>query len=371
MRDAQSALDQVIAFAGQTIAVEDVSTVLGLVGRDLLFDLVDAVIDEDAPRAFALADRVVESGHDLRLVCRELTAVVRDVMVASVDASRLADSEITEGERARLMQLAGRFSREDLMRAFDVLAKVEQDIRVASQPRYHFEMALLRWMHLRKLVPLTDLLDQLGGAPAAPRPAGGPARPAATARPSAASSGSAASRSSLASPPRAASSPAVRPSPAAAGVASPVRPAPVAGGDAPGAGLSGTALKDALMADVKANKNTLYSLAIAMAKRIDVTDDRVSFTFAVHQNVARGQLEQNREWLEHAVQRLAGKRLPVLVLQDAAAVEQSVAADATVSRSAAAKDPEARDPRSEAMASPAVRDLLDVFPAEIRDIEEL
>ena len=125
------------------------------------------------------------------------------------------------------------------------------------------------------------------------------------------------------------------------------------------------------MADVKANKNTLYSLAIAMAKRIDVTDDRVSFTFAVHQNVARGQLEQNREWLEHAVQRLAGKRLPVLVLQDAAAVEQSVAADATVSRSAAAKDPEARDPRSEAMASPAVRDLLDVFPAEIRDIEEL
>ena len=49
------------------------------------------------------------------------------------------------------------------MRAFDLLAKAEQDIRVASQPRYHFEMALLRWMHLRKLVPLTELMDQLGG----------------------------------------------------------------------------------------------------------------------------------------------------------------------------------------------------------------
>ncbi len=43
MRDAQSALDQVIAFAGKTITADDVSTVLGLVGRDLLFDLVDAV----------------------------------------------------------------------------------------------------------------------------------------------------------------------------------------------------------------------------------------------------------------------------------------------------------------------------------------
>jgi DNA polymerase-3 subunit gamma/tau len=371
MRDAQSALDQVIAFAGKTIAVEDVSTVLGLVGRDLLFDLVDAVVDEDAPRAFDLADRAVESGHDLRLVCRELTAVVRDVMVASVDASRLADSEITEGERTRLTQLADRFSREDLMRAFDVLAKAEQDIRVASQPRYHFEMALLRWMHLRKLVPLSDLLDQAGGAPAAPRPASPPARPAATARPPAPPSGSAPSRSSLAAPPRTASSASVRPSPASPSAQSPARPAPVAGGAAAAAGLSGTALKDALMADVKSNKNTLYSLAIAMAKRIDVSDDRVSFTFAAHQNVARGQLEQNREWLENAVLRLAGKRLPVLVLQDAADAPQPAAADTVDARPAAGKGAEARDPRSEAMASPVVRDLLDVFPAEIRDIEEL
>src|SRR5262249_30511713 len=51
MRDAQSALDQVIAFAGKAVTVEDVSTVLGLVGRDLLFDLVDAVVAEDAAGA--------------------------------------------------------------------------------------------------------------------------------------------------------------------------------------------------------------------------------------------------------------------------------------------------------------------------------
>src|SRR6186713_662906 len=60
MRDAQSALDQVIAFAGSTIGTDDVSTVLGLVGRDLLMDVIDAVVAEDAPRAFALAERAVE-----------------------------------------------------------------------------------------------------------------------------------------------------------------------------------------------------------------------------------------------------------------------------------------------------------------------
>ena len=162
MRDAQSALDQVMAFAGQTISVDDVSTVLGLVGRDMLFGLIEAVIAEDGPGAFALADRAVESGHDLKLVCRELSRVVRDMMVLSVDPVRAGQGELADDERERLTELGKHFSREDLMRAFDLLANAEQEIRNASQPRYHFEMVLLKWMHLRKLVPLTELMQQLG-----------------------------------------------------------------------------------------------------------------------------------------------------------------------------------------------------------------
>src|SRR5688500_1766045 len=46
MRDAQSAFDQVIAFAGQKVTTDDVATVLGLVGRDLILDIVTAVADE-------------------------------------------------------------------------------------------------------------------------------------------------------------------------------------------------------------------------------------------------------------------------------------------------------------------------------------
>src|SRR5438105_9281183 len=53
MRDAQSKLDQVIAFTGNTIGPDDVSAVLGLVGRDLLLDTVEAVADENLPAAFA------------------------------------------------------------------------------------------------------------------------------------------------------------------------------------------------------------------------------------------------------------------------------------------------------------------------------
>jgi len=159
---------------------EDVATVLGLVGRDLLIDTIEAVADENAPASFALAARAVEMGYDLRAVCRELSRVVRDLLVLSVDPSRITDPEIAgEGERDRLEGLAGRFSREDLLRAFDLLTRAEAEVRTAAQPRYHLEMALLRWMHLRKLVPIEELIASAGAGSLPGRTL--PARPAPTA----------------------------------------------------------------------------------------------------------------------------------------------------------------------------------------------
>ena len=192
MRDAQSAFDQVIAFAGSTITAEDVATVLGLVRRDLLLDMASAVAREDAAAVFQLADRAVESGYELRTVLRELGRLVRDLLVISIDPSRLSDPEIAaEGEQDQLKEVAALFSHEDLMRAFDVLTKGEEEIRSSMQPRFHLEMTLLRWIHLRKLVPLSDLIEgldrgtprRLGDrrAPARP-PLPRPSRPAACPR---------------------------------------------------------------------------------------------------------------------------------------------------------------------------------------------
>ncbi len=347
MRDAQSALDQVIAFAGTTVTVDDVSTVLGLVGRDLLFDLIDAVVEEDGPRAFALADRAVEAGHDLRLVCRELTRVVRDVMVISVDPSRAGDGELAEGERERLTQLAARFSREDLMRAFDLLGKAEYDIRNASYPRYYFEMTLLRWMHLRKLVPLSDLMQSLGGAGAR---AGAPARASA---PAPASAGT---RPTISAP---------KSAPAAAPIPVPVPARAPESADAPAHAVApahGT-LKDSFLAEVRAGKQFFYNTVVAQAQRIDVAADRITFSFLPTHRALREQFDQTRAWLEATAERVAGRKISVAAVQSDAGPNQPAAAPAA----AAPK----RDLKAEAMSSSAVQAMLDVFPAEIRDVEEM
>src|SRR4029453_699428 len=116
MRDAQSALDQVLGFSGDRITAEDVATVLGLVRRDLLFDMADAVANENGAVAFELAATAVEAGYDLRLVVRELARLTRDLLVVSIDRSRASDPEIAaEAERDRIIDLAARFSAEVLI----------------------------------------------------------------------------------------------------------------------------------------------------------------------------------------------------------------------------------------------------------------
>ena len=341
MRDAQSALDQVIAFAGQTMTEEDVATVLGLVGRDLLLDLIESVVEEDGPRGFALADRAVESGHDLRLVCRELSRVVRDMMLLSVDPSRAGDGELGDGERERLTALGRRFSREDLMRAFDLLSKAEQEIRTASHPRYYFEMVLLRWMHMRKLVPLTDLLEQGGTAPIAP------------------------TRSQLAPAAKAPIAPTAKPpiAPTAKAAIAPTNSPP----EPTAKPTIAPNLKDSLLAEIRAGKPFFYNTVVAQAQKIEVAGDRVTFVFSPTHRALREQFEQSRSWVEATAERVAGRRVMVESAQGAA----PSGGPASAPKNEAAGAPGKRDLKEDARNSAAIQAMLEVFPAEIRDVEEM
>jgi len=368
MRDAQSKLDQVIAFTGTTIGVEDVATVLGLVGRDLLLDTLQAVAADDAAAAFALAGRAVEMGYDLRAVVRELSRAVRDLLVLSVDPSRISDPEIAgEAERDRLKALAARFSREDLLRAFDLLTRAEADVRAAAQPRYHLEMALLRWIHLRKLVPIEDLIAGIA-KPASASPVGSGASRTLQSTPAPQPTAAKSAAAAASGPPAAASAP--------SSVAS--NPSAVASGFSRTS--SESTLKDALLAEIRKSKTVFYNFVVAQAQTIEIAGDRVTFTFSPAQRALREEFERNRPWLESAAQQIAGRKIAVAAVQaDAQPAKNDThdKNDKTDGHGAASGPP--ADPaatkksalRAQALADAGVQALLDVFPAEIRDVEEM
>ena len=382
MRDAQSAFDQVIGFAGTSISAEAVATVLGLVRRDLLIGMADAVAREDAPAVFELAARAVESGYDLRLVVRELARMTRDLLVLSIDASRVSDPEIAaEGERQALLDLSRRFSGEDLLRAFDVLTKAEYDIKGAAQPRYHLEMALLRWIHLRKLVPLTELIQQVQGGTATPSRPGPVARAVAPPTPP--------------GPPKAGATAGgpVPPKPAPAGEggrsASPTPSGtprnPAAAETAPNLQqVDASSLKEAFLAEIRKTKKFFHGTVVAQAQKIDFEGEKVVFTFGPQHRALRAQLEQNRPWLESAASQLAGRKIMVTAAEGSASGGPPSPAGSPVgaepagfggTRSPADAESLVPDRKQElkqrAMADTGVQTMLDVFAAEIKDVEEM
>ena len=342
MRDALSALDQVLAFTTDRVSTADVSAVLGLIGRDLQFEIAETVAREDLGAVFDLANRILESGFDLRIVCRELARLMRDLMVIKIDQSRLDDPEIAaEGERERLTDLAARFSREDLMRAFDLLSKTEYEIKNSSQPRHHFEMALVKWIHLRHLTPLTELLAG-GGVQSAVKPEARSQKLEVRQKADVASGFS--RTEAKAQPTPAPRTPELR----NPGTAEPAAAAP-------------TDLKLAIMAALRERDKLFFSFSVAQAKAIEIEGDSMTFTFAPTQKNLRVEFEKKRAFVEDVAKSAAGRKIAVVTRegQPAAVAAPNPAADRKAELTARAK------------AEPTVQAVLDVFGGAIEDVEEI
>jgi hypothetical protein len=171
-------------------------------------------------------------------------------------------------------------------------------------------------------------------------PAPAPSRPAPVAAP--------------APPQVAAPAPAPKPSPAS----EPPDAAAPAAGD----------LKDAFLAGIRKGKGLFYGTVVAEAQGIDVAGDRIIFRFGQAQTMLAGQVGQQKAWLETLAQQVAGRRMSVAAEVVAGAGGASAGGAARASSQAPGA---AADLRDAAKQNPAVQALLDVFPAEVKDVTEL
>ena len=160
MRDAQSALDQVISFAGDKIRKEDVEMALGIAGADTLKRIIDSIAENKPAEAIAAVDDIVMRGHDLRNFCRDLLAHFRDLLVTKVSGNEeLLESAVCEP--AELKRQAALFSESDLVRFFHSLAETETKLRAATQPRYQLEIGIVKLMELRGVESINEILQRL------------------------------------------------------------------------------------------------------------------------------------------------------------------------------------------------------------------
>ena len=169
-RDALSLFDQVLSFSGEEVRDEDISALLGLIDRELLLAASRAVAAGDTLGLLELVERLSDYGADHRNFARELILHFREILLlrTAPEASALLASLVPE-ERERLRPLAESYSEEDLLRILDVLTQLETDLRWAQDPRVTLELALLKMVQMRRLLPFAELVDRVerlaAGAP--------------------------------------------------------------------------------------------------------------------------------------------------------------------------------------------------------------
>ena len=377
LRDAESMLDQLVAFCGEKIDDGDVLNIFGFTSQHTVAELCDHIVAGEAAGALAVVHRQSESGKDLSRLLGDLITHLRNLLVVKADPNALSD-EFSAEAVAQLTAQAGRVPMDKMLDLIEQFAASEGRMKWAANKKMHFEVAVIRAIQTLGQATLTQVLDTLtalrGGAPLpAPAVATGAAGTAVPSRPPAPAP------VPVKATPKAEPAP-VAPKPTlAAAVATaiappPVKPAPepepapVLREDPDDAPWHNTTIPaDLPLAEmwkqtlIRLGKERRLVLAwVEQGTLLEIESGTALIGFPPSADSAREACERpnNRDFLEEIVSQIAGRRLAIKCVKREGLVVQPVAIPAQ-----AAAEPS--DPMAEFKNDPVIRRALEVFKAEI------
>lgn len=161
MRDALSALDQVLASCGDNVADADVTSLMGVVDRAMLLSAINYVFDRDTAALVGIVKKVDDSGCNMRHFCHELIDIIRTLLlIKTVPAvSDLLDISAKELEEGRA--LAAKTDLQTIQRCIAILLKTDTDMAHSSFARLLLEMAMIKMATLSPTLPVNELMERL------------------------------------------------------------------------------------------------------------------------------------------------------------------------------------------------------------------
>ncbi len=152
MRDAQSILDQVIAFAieqdeDRSIHYDKVAELLNYIDDDQFFEVTDAAAEGDPAKMLGVARFVIDNGYDEQDFLEKLIEHLRNFLIVyNLRSTRLI--ERPEPVRERYQQDAVRFTPAFIMRMIDLLLQAQKELKFQFEYQFRFELALLKLIEI-------------------------------------------------------------------------------------------------------------------------------------------------------------------------------------------------------------------------------
>jgi DNA polymerase-3 subunit gamma/tau len=170
MRDAQSLLDQLLAFDGEKLTAAKVHQLLGSATDERMLTLVDAIVARDAKLAFELLARFAEEGLQLGELLDQLIEYWRTLMVLNCAGKSFPDISLAESSRDKAYQHAQSLPLDSILAGLDILTTTKNRLRGNNHGLVLLEMTALRLIRLDELAPIGQLVQWLN-QPGAATPA--------------------------------------------------------------------------------------------------------------------------------------------------------------------------------------------------------
>ncbi|MEN8255922.1 MAG: DNA polymerase III subunit gamma/tau [Verrucomicrobiota bacterium] len=161
LRDAESALDQIISFRGKEIGEEDVLTVFGLVSRHVLENLTGAILKSDVPEIIDIVAEMDRAGKDLQRVVMELLEHFRNLLVVLYSGKGAAALELPDSQMKYYADLAAGTEAGRVLRIIDALVETDGRMRYALSKKTLLETGLIRCSRAAETASINELLKQV------------------------------------------------------------------------------------------------------------------------------------------------------------------------------------------------------------------
>lgn len=152
MRDAQSILDQVIAFSAEnahegSITYWGVAELLNYIDDDQMFAVTDAVAERSPAKMLDVAQFVIQNGYDEQDFLEKLIEHLRNILVVqNLSSTRLV--ERSDAVRERYRQDAAKFTPSSIMQMVEFLLQTQKELKFQFEYQFRFELALLKLIEL-------------------------------------------------------------------------------------------------------------------------------------------------------------------------------------------------------------------------------
>jgi DNA polymerase-3 subunit gamma/tau len=160
LRDAESMLDQLVAFCGDKIEEPDVLNVFGFTSEQTVARFTEKILLGETPAALELLHSEADSGRDMMKLMSDLIAYLRDLLVGKVKPEALADDLNPELQRALETQ-AAMIETDRLLELIDQFAAAEGRMKWAPNKRLHFEVAVIKAIQTLSQVTLNEVIEKL------------------------------------------------------------------------------------------------------------------------------------------------------------------------------------------------------------------